>query len=123
MEDKTYYYLLDRAVESTLINLFSISKDGEIRLANMNINNKKHWALLNIAVVAADIFKRKLYVDVSLWQFLKLRRRFNDVLRKRHNGGMECDRLIEDIEVAYETELVGIFDELYKEYYPPQKRA
>ena len=62
------------------------------------------------------------YLEISLWQFLRLRLRIKNkrIKRKKDNGGMTCNCFISDIEDAYPS-ITDPFLTIAKLYYPRKR--
>lgn len=115
--NKTY----DNMISTALINMFSIGKkEKTLVIYNFNINDRGHLALINIALMARELFDFKLELEAPFFQFLKLRRQFkfkkaikrNEILDR---GNLNCVYFISDIEKAYNE--YGTFRKIYEEYY------
>ena len=123
--DEEYFEKLDKLLNVATINLYTISKeDGIIRFSHVDLNNDKHWALLNVVSHACAFMGRTAYLDISLWQYIKLRHRFHTKKMKRvkNNGGMTCDKFISDIEEANKSLIVDPFLDIAKNYYPRRRK-
>lgn len=103
-------------------NLFTLSKEDKIiKLKNFIPKNHSHQVILKIANILATYSDRQIYIDISLFQKLKMRlhgikTRFK--CKPNLTATKTCNDIIEDIEKYYET---GIFEKIYKEYYEVKK--
>lgn len=102
MEEKDFN-TLDQILNVAITNLYTISKpDQIICLSNVNFDDDRHWVILNLVSYVCTYMDRIAFLDMSIWQFYKMRKRIKNkkMKRVRNNNGMTCDHFIEDIEKA-----------------------
>lgn len=126
MEEKDYFKLIDRIADVALINLFSISKASNIiRLSDVRLNDDKHWALLNLVSNVCTLMDRVAFLEMPLWQYIRLQFRLRNRRLKRVRNitatYISCDDFINHIENANETLIKDPFLELTKAYYPRKR--
>ena len=122
--DKGYYRKLDQLVNVAFANLCTISKeDNIVRLSNVRYDDDKHWAILNILGYVCKIMEREAYLDMPLIPYWKLRYKLKNKHFKRvkHNGGMELDKFIFDIEDANKSLITDPFISITNNYYPRER--
>lgn len=109
---------IDSVMQVALINFFSMSKEKEIiELKKFDINNKKHLAVLNIAVSVGSIFHRDVAVELNTVNFLRLRhkRKCYKSLKRLKTYQTEIpttDEFIKNIEDS--NKVPDIFTEIYE---------
>ena len=118
--NKGEFDLLDRIVDVTYVNLYTISKDTNIiRLSKVNIKNDKHWALLNITSQVCTLLERTAYLDMPFFDYWKMQRRLKNKKLKWHkNNGITCDQFINHIEDANAEILSNPFIDIANKYFP-----
>lgn len=112
---------LDKILNVAYINLYTLSKeDGIIRLSKVNLKDDRHWVVLNLLRAVCDTVDCYAYLDMSWWQFRKLKKVLPSfrLLCARHNGGMTCDKFINDLEEVNKDFFEEPFLTAAKEYYP-----
>lgn len=108
----------DLILETTLINLYTISKrSGVIRLKEFDRKNKAHLCLFNVAKICSNLHNFPIEVNCSWLQFMLLKGKTKSVRRMKliHFLDKSCDELINDIEEAYDAP--GAFVKIYETYY------
>lgn len=128
--DKGYFEKLDQLLHVAVTNLYTISKeDNIIRLSSVDLNNDKHWVILNLVIYACSCMDRVAYLDMPLLQYIKFLRhvglsfRFKreNIKRVRKNGGITCDKFISDIEDANKSLMKDPFLDIAQNYYPRKR--
>lgn len=76
----------DGLIGLTMYNLYTLSKDcGAIRIDNFNRNNKEHWYLLRVALIARDVYQVPVEMSGSWWNVFcvnwKIRKGFRKIKR------------------------------------------
>ena len=122
------YEILDKIVNVAFVNLFTISKnDNTIYFSEFDLNNDKHWALLNIARTYSDIILPCIIcLEMPLIPFLKLRfkLKFKKIRRSlQREPIMSCDHFIENIEKANKDIITDPFLKLTEYYYPRKDKS
>lgn len=122
--DKGYYRKLDQLVNVAFANLCTISKEDKIvRLSNVDFDNDKHWAVLNILGFVCRIMEREAYLDMPFFAYLRMQRKLKNKHFKRvkNNGGMDLDKFIFDIEDANKSLMTDPFLDIAHNYYPRER--
>lgn len=110
---------LDTAVYATSVHLYSISKaDEKIILRGFNWQNLSHRALFHIGLLTSHQCPFKLYVQCGLSDFAILKHEYKKSEFHWYpfgKKGTNCDIIIGRIEKLMEQ--VGIFKQIYEEFY------
>ena len=130
-EEETYRNY-DGMVATALEAIHDLSKDGVIRLYRFDDKNKEHMCILQIALIARDIFQFPIEVDASWWVVMRLnwelRKHFDKVKRfklkvgENDGKGVNVPMMIDGFR-AIANEHFGCvnFKEIYEAYYERKK--
>ena len=125
--DQQYYQKLDRIVETTLINIYSLSKDKQkIVLDNFNPKNKEHLYFFHVALMARNMFSFPIEVNlgaIDTW-FLnwKIRKFYDKINRNQNEKGINVEQILSFMRSALdEIDEDFSYSEIYEEYYSNRK--
>lgn len=122
------YTLYDNIIKATYINIGTLSFPKKIPFNNFNWDNYTHKVFLQISFMVADFERRKIYLNCKLFDFFKILFHYYNIkeiimgkCKIRFRGRPRSEGIdIEEIAAfevkAFET-TVGIFEEIWKEYY------
>lgn len=72
----TFYRKIDSICDIAITNIYTASKkDKKIVLSNIDVNNEDHMFLVNIGIIARDIFDWPIYFCGNIWNWFKLYRK------------------------------------------------
>jgi hypothetical protein len=117
------YQNLDKIINAAFVNLYTISKrDNTIYFSNINLNNDKHWALLNIIVSYCNIIEPcTICLKMPFFEFIKLRLKFKYKKFKRctkDNIKMSFDDFINHLEEPNKELITDPFLKITQYYFP-----
>ena len=120
------YDLFDQIVNTTLINIYSLSKQNKtIILENFNPKDKNHLYFLHVAITARDLFGFNIKVKLGWWKLFKL----NFKLRKHYlrlqrakswESGINVPEVLNYMSPLFKDGDVS-YAEIYEEYYKSGK--
>lgn len=110
--------LYDQIISATLTNIYTLSKEQkEIVLNNFNPKDKNHLYFLEVAKVASQMFKMPLSLNLSYFNFLKIRfkKKYKGITRK-NCFGIDITEVLSFMTKAIKID-PNIYTEIHKEYY------
>lgn len=122
-----YYQELDRIVQSTLINIYSIAnREGKIVLLNFDPKVNTDKCIIEIARIAVNVWRFEIEVDLPLFKYLMFKLKNKDMKIKRYKKFAENKIDVQELKNFVAKSYVKttmIFDEIYSEYYKPLKKG
>ena len=94
------YDKYDQAINATMVNLYTLSKEKEeIILENIDRNNKNHLLILRVAMIAKDIYNFQLKLKTNFWNWIVLNWRMRKLSRFVHreresDANVDVDALV-----------------------------
>ena len=126
-KNNEYYQELDRIVQSTLINIYSIAnKEGKIVLINFDPKVNTDKCIIEIARIAVSLWRFEVEVDLPLFKYLMFKFKNRDIIVKRYRKFVENKIDVQELKKFVAKSYVKttmIFDEIYNEYYKPLKKG
>lgn len=117
--------LYDRIITTTMINMYSLSKEKEeIILKNVDPNNISHLFMIEVAKIVNLYWGFKIKIQTSFFNFRKLKKQCRlskkntkrISLKKENYTAIKIEKFLKDIQKAYETK-PSIFRDIYDAYY------
>lgn len=126
-KNNKYYQELDRIVQSTLINIYSIAnREGKIVLLNFDPKVNTDKCIIEIARIAVHVWRFEVEVDLPLFKYLMFKFKNRDIIVKRYKKFAENKIDVQELKSFVAKSYVKttmIFDEIYNEYYKPLKKG
>lgn len=73
MHDNNFYQKIDNICDMAVTNIYTLSKGNQmITFENIDCDRDDHMFLVNIGLIARDIFGWPLYFYGSFWKWVKL---------------------------------------------------
>lgn len=123
------YKEMDTVVQSTIVNLYTLSKDiKEIRICNFDSKNKDHLYLLSVANIASTLFNFPVKIKMNRikLQFLKWRypNLYKNIQKCDEAFSFSVQTLLEDMQRMFIPHLgkEWNYSDIYEAYYERKKR-
>ena len=121
---KTETQILNEMVYAAMTNIYSLSKDGKIVLSDFEHWYEPHKAFFVMAHYVANLYDRKLYVNVKWFDYLRLKKEFKGFAfkkaRKKYGEGISVPHEIIHLVNAFGVDN-NMFDKIWYEFYAPRK--
>lgn len=123
--EKELYELYDKLVSTTYVNIFSLTKDKEIILKEYSYKDKTARTFLEVAAMVAYISNKEVYLQTSLFDFIRTRIKSKNkhvrwISPKKEVDGIKIHEVAKFEADAY-NQNPSIFDEIFETYYERKK--
>lgn len=117
--------LYDEIIAATYANIYSLSKQGNIKLKDFCFDFSSHRVFLEVSCMVGYLANKEIYVQCSFWDFLKIKFTKKD----KHIHRIKPTKFIEGIDIhevaSFEAKAFGkdleVFKEIYETYYKKGK--
>lgn len=124
--DNGTYQKYDQIVQSTLINIYTMSKeDNKILLVNFDPKTDTDKCVVEIAKIAQSLWSFDIEVDLPLLKFWMFKIKNKDARIKRYKKYSEKKVDVQELKMFVSkafVETTMIYEKIYNSYYNPKTR-
>lgn len=124
--DNGTYQKYDQIVQSTLINIYTMSKeDNKVILVNFDPKTNTDKCVIEIAKIAQSLWNFDIEVDLPLLKFWMFKIKNKDARIKRYKKYSEKKVDVQELKMFVSkafVETTMIYEAIYNAYYNPKTR-